>query len=194
MTQFVGIDLSLQSTGLAMFYPHDTDADVYTHLVKSKPRATGPVVEKRGKLVRSETYLDKLTRFQTITADVTAWVAGGAHVFLEGPSYGSAGQATHDIAGNWWHLFHRLESYAGSLTVISPSTVKQYATGKGNVAKDHVMAAVIKRYPDIDVINNDVADATALLALGLRLHGLPLEDELPATHLRALDKLAVPVP
>lgn len=190
MTQYVGLDLSLTSTGLAMFYPHAEDADVYTTLVKSKPKTTGPVVEKRGKLVRTETYADKLGRFQAIESSIRDWIAYGATVYLEGPSYGSAGQATHDIAGSWWNVYRTLTDDHGCLVhVIPPAIVKQYATGKGNAAKDAVMAAVIKRYPDIDILNNDVADAAALLALGLRLNGMPLEAELPATHLKALEKL-----
>lgn len=189
MTQYVGLDLSLTSTGLAMFYP-DGNNDVYTTLVPSKPKATGPAVEKRGKLVRTETYADKLRRFQAIAAVIRDQIAYGATVYIEGPSYASVGQATHDIAGSWWNTYRMLSEEMGCLVhVIAPSIVKQYATGKGNAAKDVVMAAVIKRYPDIDILNNDVADATALLALGLRLNGLPLEDDLPATHLKALEKL-----
>jgi crossover junction endodeoxyribonuclease RuvC len=202
MTQYVGIDLSLGSSGLAMlnvdaeeppvrvaghaFRGHN---DVYTKLVTSKPKATGPAVEKKGKLVRTQTYDDKLRRFQQTTADIETWLAPDAVVFLEGPSYASTGQSVHDIAGNWWHLYHRLEQRGTEIHVIAPSVVKQYATGKGNAAKDHVMAAVIKRYPDIDVTGNDVADAVVLLALNLRVAGHPLEIDLPATHLKALATL-----
>lgn len=188
--QYAGIDLSLTSTGLAMIYPNDDDAGVYTHLVTSKPKATGPAVEKRGKLVRAETYDDKLWRFQGITADIEAWVTPGAHVFLEGPSYGSAGQATHDIAGNWWLLYNRLRARSqSSITIIPPSCVKQYATGKGNAAKDAVMAAAIKTYSDVDITNNNTADATVLLAIGLRMAGKPIDGDLAAAKLKALDKL-----
>jgi crossover junction endodeoxyribonuclease RuvC len=191
MNEYAGIDLSLTSPGLAMW----NGEKVYTKLLSSKPRATGPVVEKKGgKLARMETYQDKLWRFRCLTADIEMWVPNTATVYLEGPSYGSVGRATHDIDGNWWALFTRLYDRGNIVHVIAPSVLKQYATGSGNAAKDKVMAAVIKRYPDIDVINNDVADAVALLAIGMRMAGTPLEDDMPVTHLRALDKLAVPVP
>lgn len=109
---------------------------------------------------------------------------------LEGPSYGSAGQATHDIAGNWWLLYQRLEARGDVVKIIPPSCVKQYATGKGNAAKDAVMAAAIKNYPAVDITNNNTADATILLALGLRMAGMPLETTPPvAAKLKALDKL-----
>lgn len=185
---YAGLDLSLSNTGLAVW----NGESVYTKLLPSKPMPTGPLVAKKGgKMVKTETYGDKMARFRRIQADIEMWIPAGCPVFLEGPSYASAGQATHDIAGNWWLVMQMLIEHAGSVHVIAPSTVKQYATGKGNAAKDVVMAAVIKRYPDVDVINNDVADATALLAIGLRLNGLPLEDSLPAANLKALEKLTL---
>jgi crossover junction endodeoxyribonuclease RuvC len=185
-TMYAGIDLSLTNPGLAIW----NGESVYTKLLSSKPKATGPVVEKKGgKLVRTETFQDKLWRFRMVTADVEAWVPATATVYLEGPSYGSVGRATHDIDGNWWNLFSRLYDRGNVVHVIAPSVLKKYATGNGNAAKDKVMAAVIKRYPTVDIINNDVADATVLLAIGLRLAGIPLEDSMPATHLKALDTL-----
>lgn len=186
MTEYAGIDLSLTSPGLAMW----NGESVYTKLLSSKPRATGPVVEKKGgKLVRSETYQDKLWRFRRVTADVEMWVPKTATVYIEGPSYGSIGRATNDITANWWNLYSRLYDRGNVVHVIAPSTLKMYATGSGNAAKDKVLAAAIKRYPQIDILNNDVADATVLLAIGLRLAGIPLESDMPATHLKALDTL-----
>jgi crossover junction endodeoxyribonuclease RuvC len=115
-------------------------------------------------------------------------------IFLEGPSYASAGSATHDIAGNWWLLYDWLTYQEGyDVTVIPPATVKTYATGKGNAAKDAVMAAAIRRYPETDIPGNDIADAVVLLAIGCRLQGQPLEDGLPQTHLRALEKITPPI-
>jgi crossover junction endodeoxyribonuclease RuvC len=189
MTQYAGLDLSLGSSGLAILNDPGEGNDVYTTLITSRPKATGPTVEKRGKLVRTQTYGDKLLRFQQTTADIETWLDSSAVLFLEGPSYASTGQSVHDIAGNWWTLLSRLADRGIKIHVIAPSVVKQYATGKGNAAKDHVMAAAIKRYPDIDIPGNDVADAVVLLALNLRIAGYPLEAYMPATHLKALATL-----
>jgi crossover junction endodeoxyribonuclease RuvC len=181
-----GLDLSLSNTGIAVW----NGENVYTKLCPSKPLATGPLIAKKGgKMVKSETYGDKMRRFDRIRTEIDMWIPAGIPVFLEGPSYASAGQATHDIAGNWWLALTMLEQRGNAVNVIAPSVLKKYATGSGNAAKDVVMAAAIKRYPDVDVVNNDVADATVLLAIGLRLAGIPLEDSLPATHLKALETL-----
>lgn len=182
MTKYVGIDLSLTSTGLAIHDPQTVvpGGCAETQTIRTKPVAPG--------------YDAKLGRFQFISRRILGAFANDddVSVFLEGPSYGSAGQATHDIAGNWWLLYEALTYDGCKITVIPPTIVKTYATGKGNAAKDAVLAAAIKRYPDIDIPGNDIADAVILLAIGCRLAGRPLEADLPKTHLRALDKLVKP--
>lgn len=186
MRPIVGLDLSLTSTGLAVA---TTVKDITTHRIQSTPKATGPVVKTKKGMTASQTYTDKLTRFLLIGHKIAKHIPDHSDVYLEGPSYGSTGSSFHDIAGNWWLTFQRLDEKDCRITVVPPSTLKMYATGKGTSDKDKVLAAVIRRYLDITITGNDVADAVALLAIGCRLAGNPLEDSLPATHLRALDKL-----
>jgi len=180
--QYVGIDLSLTSTGLAV----QRDGQAIT---------TGVITTKALKVPG---HASKLARFRSIALEIRQRaflfrnLEAPPRVFLEGPSYGSAGAATHDMAGNWWGLYGDLQDVGCVVTVIPPAVVKTYATGSGNAKKDHVLAAAIKRYPDIDIPGNDIADAVILLAIGMRIAGHPLEDSLPATHLRALDKLVKP--
>ena len=73
-----------------------------------------------------------------------------------------------------------------------PTSRATYATGKDNAGKDAVLAAVVRRYPDVDVTGNDEADALVMAAMGARLLGHPLEDSLPQSHLRALAGLELP--
>ena len=49
---------------------------------------------------------------------------------------------------------------------IYPSTLKKFATGKGNANKAMMIAAAIKKYPDQDVQDDNHADALHLLAWG----------------------------
>ena len=177
--QYVGIDLSLTSTGLAIYRAEDVVPGglAMTRCITSKPG------NDRGHTAR-------LRRFQRISNEISSEIGSDdAHVFLEGPSYGSTGSAVHDIAGNWWLLYQTLNDDGMQICVVPPAVVKMYATGKGNASKDAVMAAAIKRYPEINIPGNDIADAVILMAIGCRFNGIPLEDSLPATHLRALDKL-----
>ena len=173
--RMVGVDLSITSTGVAVM----------------EGRGPGPVVTSRLRTTpRAATFQGKLGRFQTISGRVLEHVQDGdSLVFLEGPSYGSTGSASHDIAGNWWLLYESLRVWEVRIIVIPPALVKIYATGRGNASKDEVLAATVRRYPSIDIPGNDIADAVVLLAMGCRLAGEPLEHSMPVTHLRALDKV-----
>ena len=82
---------------------------------------------------------------------------------------------------------------AAPILTVPPPTRAMFATGRGNAGKDEVLAAAIRRYPAWGIAGNDIADATVLAAIGARLLGHPLEESLPQTHLRALNKLALPV-
>lgn len=187
MTAIVGLDLSLTSTGIAVHMNGET----VTHRIQSKPRPTGPP-DAKSKGKPTQTHRDKANRMGNIRDDVRALVPFGSIVYLEGPSYASVGAASHDIAGNWWMLLNELLfTWGCDVFVVSPAQRCQYATGKGagpDAGKDRVLAAAIRRYPDLDITGNDIADAVILMALGCRHQGAPIDD-VPALNLRALDKL-----
>lgn len=172
----VGVDLSLTSTGLA-------DNRGRTERVQTKPLDKGPrpVAETLGRINH-----------------IAVAAAGFVHdwpkddyidlVVIEGPSYGSPGQQ-HTSGGLWWLTADTLNC---PILVVTPSQRMMYATGKGQIGKDQVLAAAIRRYPDFDITGNDIADAVILCAIGCRMLGHPLEESLPQTHLRALAKLTLP--
>ena len=55
----------------------------------------------------------------------------------------------------------------------SPGEIKKYATGKGNASKDVMLAAARERWRDIDVIDDNHADALWLLDLAEKEFGHP---------------------
>jgi Holliday junction resolvasome RuvABC endonuclease subunit len=74
--------------------------------------------------------------------------------------------------------------------LVSPPTLKTYATGKGNATKPDLRMSLFQR-TGVDLRNDDEVDAWWLRALGLDLLGHPVLD-LPQTHRRALAKLTLP--
>lgn len=74
--------------------------------------------------------------------------------------------------------------------LVTPSTLKTYATGKGNATKADMRVELIRR-ADFDLRDDNECDAWWLRALALGLAGEPIL-ELPNTHTRALTKLALP--
>lgn len=172
----VGVDPSSTSTGVAVLDTEDLLV-IETHTVKSAGRTKDSWAARSERIIR--------------TADqVAAMVPAPAHVVMEAPSLGQRAQSgVVDRMGLWWRLFWRFKSELGGLTLVPPASRAKYATGKGNAAKDAVMLAVAKRYPQATITGNDEADAVALAAIGARLAGHPIEDSLPKTHLEALTAL-----
>ncbi len=59
-----------------------------------------------------------------------------------------------------WCIQHDVE-YRGR----SPAEIKKHATGKGNANKDAMLAAAMAKWPVIDIVDHNQADALWLLSL-----------------------------
>jgi crossover junction endodeoxyribonuclease RuvC len=171
-----GIDPSLTSTGLALVH---LDGTVETRRIQSKG-SKDATWDERGKRIRE------------LAEKVTDPIVAGSLVVIESPSYASVSTSSHDRSGLWWDIFHCLVVLDCTIIPVTPAQRMTYAVGKGGgqgTDKDNILAAAIKRYPDIDITGNDIADAVLLAAIGARLTGNPIEDTLPAANLKALTKL-----
>lgn len=76
-----------------------------------------------------------------------------------------------------------------SVLLVPPTTLKKFATGKGNANKDLVRDAARDRGGLPAGVTSDEADAWWLRQIGLHLVGDPDAVQVPNTHLVALDKL-----
>lgn len=169
----VGIDLSLTATGWASL----TDAGVRTGVVKSKPHEG-----LRGFIDRSHRIADELEAVAAITHDTL--------VVIEGTSLHSKSSSLDRIFGHWWMTVERLCLILDAEpVVVTPNQRAKYGTGKGNASKDAVMLATARRYPDVEISDNNTADAVLLLAMAARHLGEPLEESLPEAHLEPMTKV-----
>lgn len=177
MSTIVGLDLSLTSTGIAVI-----DTTTGTRLVER--------ITSKGKADASlhDRYL-RLLRLSSIIADIVH----GKHadlVVIEQPAFSRQTGHQHDRSGLWWLVFHAIGSHP--IAEVAPTARAKYGTGKGNAGKDAVLAAVVRRYADVEVEGNDDADALILAAMGARWLGKPIEDSLPIAHLAAMDSVKWP--
>ena len=176
-----GLDLSLTSTGIATV--HNGCIRVTTM------KSTGS---------KDATLAQRRRRINDLAGRIIAqlWHDGipPELVAVEGPSLGQGRQTggQHDRAGLWWMVVDELIDLGLHVVEIAPAARAKYATGKGNASKDAVLAAVVRRYVDVEVGCNDEADACVLAAMAARHLGDPFEESLPATHLEAMAKVRWP--
>lgn len=171
--KIVGLDLSLASTGVASTTLGTRDSGATVDRIVTRP--TGRSVA------------DRSLRLWRITEQIRLWTAGAQLVVIEGPALRLQSGSAHERAGLWWIVAHRLVSGDIPVAVVPPASRAKYATGRGNAGKDQVLAAVIKRYPTVNVEGNDQADALVLAAMGARWLGYPIERSLPEVNLAAMN-------
>lgn len=171
---YVGIDPSLTNTGIAV-YRTDTMADPGIEL--SNIQSTGR---------KTDNWNQRGERLQLLAADVITEIPVNSLVVIESPSYGSRGGAAHDRAGLWWAIHHKLRSDGCTVIPAAPSQRMKYVTGTGRADKDTVLAHTIRRYPELDITNNNTADAVIFMAIAARLAGHPLEN---GTEIKAMDEV-----
>jgi crossover junction endodeoxyribonuclease RuvC len=173
--RIIGLDLSLASTGVAGYEP----GQVELHRVQSKSRGS--------------TLADRANRLHSLLDQVWEHVTYSDLVVVEGPSLGQSRQGgQHDRAGLWWLVVSSARLSDLPVAEIPPACVKKYATGKGNASKDEVLAAVVRRYPDVPVMGNDEADALALVAMAAHHYQVSTLPTVPQTHAAALEKVNWP--
>lgn len=181
VTRVVGIDLSLTSTGIATVRIGPGDTTITTQTVGSAPLSTRT----------GATLAQREARLRGLADKLIGHVVGATLVVIEGPAYtGAYGQA-HDRSGLWWQVVSHAHYLGCKVAEVPPSNLKQYATGKGNAPKDHVLIEVSRRFSGVAIVGNDAADALVLAAMGARHLGHPI-DGVPATHVRAMDKVRWP--
>jgi crossover junction endodeoxyribonuclease RuvC len=148
--RYCGIDPSL-STGLVVTDGKDTWAKEITSKEEQDPQ-----------------------RFFDITEQILDWLNKGDIITIEGFSYGSRGRGVSTQYGLGWIIRAELIRNGYSYTEVSPSAVKKFATGKGNVKKDAMVLPIFKKY-NFESNSDNIRDAYVLARIAMALHGnIPL--------------------
>lgn len=149
-----GIDPSLACTAIAVWTPQS---------IRVKTIAT----KNHG-----STVSDRIKRLEFIAATTMKFLRhyGANRIYIEGYAFASnkAGHsAIVELGGILrWHLVD-----LGPVAEVPPTTLKKFATGKGNGPKDMVAAHLTKRYGVLFDENNSY-DAYGLARLGMVAEGI----------------------
>ena len=159
LMRILGIDPSLTATGLAIIEDGEW---IMLDVLANKLRGH-----------------ERMDHIATNLGEILTSLRPGDVVVMEGPTFNSQGQRSHELAGLWWLLRHELWFYQDLKVVIVPPTTRaKYATGRGNAGKAEVYEALQAQYPDCDIKDHNVGDAMILASMAARRIGSPLDDKL----------------
>ena len=133
-----------------------------------------------------DTVAARVERLVTMADTVALLIPESSLVVIEGPAYSrQLGAGHHLSAGLWWVLAVELTHRGHDVIEVPPTSLKKFATGKGNATKPDIRMALYQR-AGLDVRDDNQADAYFLRQVGLHLVGDPDALPLPQTNLVAL--------
>ena len=126
--------------------------------------------------------MDRYDDIATWALDILTSVHRVDKVYLEGYSYGSTGRVFH-IAENTGVLKYNLWDAEIPVEIIPPTTIKKFATGKGNANKQKMYESFVEENPSVDLRSSltprssnvispvsDIVDAYFITKYGLSMY------------------------
>lgn len=169
--QIVGLDPSLSSTGIAL------GPGLGAHTIITKPGDYATSVVGRA------------ARVTAISRRVSDLTEPGALVVIEAPGFSRGAEpGAHLRAGLWWLLAITLFDRGCEVVEVAPTTLKKFATGRGNADKADMRMALYQR-AGLDLRDDNQVDAWWLREAGLHLTGHPNALTLPKPQVAALARL-----
>lgn len=159
---FVGLDLSLRATGVVTI---DSKGKIISsNLIKTKP--TEGVVAELQRLIEIK--------------DQISILPGVALVAIEGIAFMSGPMATALAQLSGLNYLVRSDLYKNlhRFIIVAPTTLKKFATGKGNCDKNVVMLEVYKRWGE-SFTDDNLCDAFVLAQIARTLVGAAKPDSKP---------------
>lgn len=153
MRRVIGIDFSLQCTGVAVCVETKRGTHMATSTVTSKGKRAASVVDRHARL----TQLGQEILHHAGVADL---------VVIEGMIPAMKGGSPTDRSAGWWFVVGGCVRREVPVAVVSPTSLKLAIAGKGNADKAALAVALMRLWPDVDVTSSDVSDAAGLAHLG----------------------------
>jgi len=166
--QKVGLDWSMTSPGLA--YTQDGIIHLFGLSKKKKDIGTHKISDTISLVVAPypefNNNSERFDKVSSVLVDIISTL-NQPSVNLEGYAMGSRGSMAFTIGESTGFLKYKLYSSKVNVHIVSPMTLKKYATGKGNANKDAMMDAfkakhALETLPNVSCIT-DVIDAYWLM-------------------------------
>ena len=164
MKYFVGLDLSLTGSGVTIL--NDKGKVIKTALIKSKKTGDKPSDELWRILGIRENIFKVIDTLGLIDEN------GGNTVYyaIEGMAFLAKGTSLVQLAALNYFIREWISYDKKDFVIVAPTSLKRFATGKGNSEKDHMILEAYKKF-GLDNIDNNVADSLFLASVASMLFG-----------------------
>jgi crossover junction endodeoxyribonuclease RuvC len=123
------------------------------------------IIDKQGNIINVEEISSKQKadphRFVDIAMTIVDNLEPNDVVTIEGFSYGSKGKGVSTQYGLGWIIRYFLFERGYKYTEVPPTSVKKFATGKGNTKKDEMVLPIYKKW-GFEHSSDNVRDAFVL--------------------------------
>jgi crossover junction endodeoxyribonuclease RuvC len=147
------------------------------------------IIDKNNEIINVQevfsTSKEDPERFVDIASQILEELHPNDIITIEGFSYGSKGKGVSTQYGVGWVIRTFLYERGYDYIEIPPTSVKKFATGKGNSAKNLVMKEVYKKW-GFENDSDNIVDAYVLAQIVKALHG---EEGLTAYQKEVMKKI-----
>jgi crossover junction endodeoxyribonuclease RuvC len=123
------------------------------------------IIDKQGNIINTQDVTTKVKedpqRFSDIAEKIIDELQPNDLIAIEGFSYGSKGKGVSFQYGLGWIIRHLLLERGYEYTEVPPTSVKKFATGKGNTKKDEMVLPIYKKW-GFEHTSDNVRDAFVL--------------------------------
>jgi crossover junction endodeoxyribonuclease RuvC len=123
------------------------------------------IIDKQGNIINTQDVTTKEKedpqRFSDIAEKIIDELQPNDLIAIEGFSYGSKGKGVSFQYGLGWIIRHLLLERGYEYTEVPPTSVKKFATGKGNTKKDEMVLPIYKKW-GFEHTSDNVRDAFVL--------------------------------
>lgn len=186
MPLILGIDPSLTATGLARI--RVTETPIGPESVTPDEMLVATVGNKKAAAKTRREYSRRIT---SVVELVDAAMEDVDLIVMEELAYGAKGASAFVLPWLWGRIIDCAEARDVDIAFANVSQVKKYATGSGNAGKDQVIAKMIRAFPDVDITNDNEADALVLALIGCRGLGHPIDHPTQAKS-EVMQKIGAP--
>lgn len=123
------------------------------------------IIDKQGNVINTQDVATKVKedpqRFSDIAEKIMDELEPNDIITIEGFSYGSKGKGVSFQYGLGWIIRHMLLEKGFNYKEVPPTSVKKFATGKGNTKKDEMVLPIFKKW-GFEHSSDNVRDAFVL--------------------------------